>query len=71
MNELGSVPSISKLWNTFKSIGIKSSLKVCCTKTICPWVICLFVWLVGWLVGRILMTASSSLEVMGLFRWFI
>ena len=27
-NELGSVPSVSVLWNSLESLGIKSSLKV-------------------------------------------
>jgi hypothetical protein len=27
-NELGRVPSVSMLWNSLKSIGIRSSLKV-------------------------------------------
>jgi hypothetical protein len=28
LNELGSVPSVSILWNSLKSTGIRSSLKI-------------------------------------------
>ena len=28
LNEMGSVPSVSSLWNSLRSIGIRSSLKV-------------------------------------------
>ena len=62
-NDLGNVPTIYILWSNLKNI---ESLVEFCAKTIRPWVFCCL-----FLVGRLLMTASISLGVMGLFRWFI
>jgi hypothetical protein len=65
LNELGSVSSVSILWDSLKTIGIGSFLKVWWNFALNPSVPGLFV------VGRILMTASISIGAMELFRWFI
>jgi hypothetical protein len=35
-NELGKVPSLSILWNSLKSIGIRSSLNICYNSALNP-----------------------------------
>ena len=55
------VPSLSILWNSLKSIGIRSFLKICWNSALNPSGSGLF------LVRRFLMTAAISLGVMGFF----
>ena len=62
IEELGSVPSVSILWNSLKSIGVNSSLKFWWNSALKPSGPVLF------LVGRLSMTPSISLSIMGLFR---
>ena len=60
IDKLSSDPSVSILWNSLKSIGIRSSDSALNPSG--PGIV---------LVGRLLMTASISLGFKGLFRWFI
>jgi len=61
-HEIDSVPSVSILGNSLKSIGSSSSLNVCYNSALKPSGPGLF------LVGRHLITISISLGVIGLFK---
>ena len=60
-NEIGNVPSVSLLWNSLKSIGISSSLKVWWNSVLKLSGPGLFSFLFFFFIGRLLMVDSISL----------